>query len=502
MKTSRRALIIAAFFLLCPPLISATYISCAPMKSSINELKNYTSVTSESPKNICDPSYSPSTSIMAKTSQDDEQQVYDSVFKNKKIQLDTLAFQSKVSDPQMQGKDIIILIDVSCSKNNPGELTQKALKQQTLPLLDIPKIALKYFVDESLKMSALENLVQNDPCVLGVTPTGKIKVASLPLPNLNDPQIDKQNHLKVHNYAHAYQYLVEPQNSSTAFVKVGFADTGVDCSHPDLASNLDGSCGYNILNPGTLPTDNDGHGDHTAGTVAAVINNGVGIAGIAGNNTKIYAIKVIDVDSGSVESLQTGIQHAITQGVEVLNISIESQTRLPTVEDAVIDAVNAGIVVVMAAGNHSSRLGTDINVSPAMIGSVDGAITVGSIDAKDGKISQFSNFGNAVEISAAGSVDSSQVGQAGGIYSLSRSGLYQRLSGTSQAAPVIAGAAALLIQFFKHHHVSYTPAKIEQLIKASADMTGIDTAGGGRVINFSKLTRNAYKYAGVPLCDQ
>lgn len=499
MKLSRKVTVAVLFF--CPLFISLTYISCAPMKSKVSEAINSTAITSLSPNDICDPTYNPASNTLTKATLDNSPPI-DSIFKNQKVILNNSKMISKATDQQLKDSDIEVLLDITCAQNNPGALTLSVLKQNNLHQHDIAKGSFQYHITDDLKFSQLQTLADQDPCVIGITTPGQVKTSSLTLPSINDPSLDKQVHLAVLNFAHAYQYMILPQSNSNATVKIGFADTGVDCTHPDLQKNLVANCGYNVLAPGTYPTDNDGHGTHTAGTAAAVINNGTGVAGIAGTNVKIYSIKVIDVNSGTTADLQNGIQNAISNGVEVLNISIQSENRLPSVESAIVDAVNAGIVVVMAAGNHGAELGTGIEVSPAMIGSIDGAITVGSIDAKDGHLSHFSNFGNQVEIAATGAIDSSVVGQAGGLYSLARMGQYQRLSGTSQAAPVVAGAAALLVQFFKQHNVTYTPAVIEHIIKASTDITGISIAGGGRVLNFSKLTRNAYAYANVPLCSK
>ena len=491
---SRKLASVAAFLLICPLVISATYISCAPMKSLNNEIKS-SSFLVESPQNICDASYAPTVAKHSKATHKSQPQV-DSPFARDKVIFDTFTFSSKASDPDLLNQQIAILVDSDCARVAPGELTKRILLQNDIDLHDLPKVAFRYTVNESMKLSQLTTLADADSCIIGVTPPGEIRTSSLPLPRTTDVHLTKQDHLKSINYSHAYQYLSQ---LSTAQAVVAFADTGVDCIHQDLAANLAAGCGYNVINPGTDPTDNDGHGSHTAGIVGAVTNNGLGIAGIAGVNTKIYAIKVIDVNSGNETSLTNGIQRAISENVDVLNISIESQTRLAMVESAVISAVNAGIVVTMAAGNHAQNLGVSIEVSPALVGNVNGAITVGSVDSLTGQLSDFSNYGQNVEIAVTGAVDSSKDGMIGGVYSLSRSALYQRLAGTSQASPIVAGAAALLIQFFKQHSVPYTPADIEQIIMASSDSTGINIKGG-RVLNFSKLVRNAYKYADVSLC--
>lgn len=88
------------------------------------------------------------------------------------------------------------------------------------------------------------------------------------------------------------------------------------------------------------------------GLTGAVMNNSMGVTGMSGNNIELSAIRVINVGTGSVADASEGIQYAISHNLDVINVSLESQARLALIEQGVQEAVAAGIVVVMAAGNQ------------------------------------------------------------------------------------------------------------------------------------------------------
>jgi subtilisin family serine protease len=463
------------------------YEACSPMKSFKETAGIDTSST-----NICSKAYDPPSDLKAKATKASAPFIFDI----QKVHLDS-QLHSKAAT--LQNVEIIVAVDMICS-STPNSLSQKVLAQNSTKKFSLASHALPYVVEEPLSLDELTNLAEEDPCVIGVTPPGNLTASALLLPSSTDAYIESQSHLEVLNYAHAYQYLVKKRTTGIK-AKVGFVDTGGDCTHSDLQSNYTPGCGFDAIN-GVSTVDNDGHGSHVTGIVGAVTDNGVGILGIAGNGAEVYAIKVIDVSTGTVQSAYDGIQYAIAQNLDVINISLESQVRLPLIEQGVQEAVNAGIVVVLAAGNHGKALGTQVEVSPAMVGKdLDGAITVGSMDSSTQLLSFFSNYGEYVEIVATGALNGKQSSDKGGIFSTNKDGTYKRLMGTSQAAPVVAGAAALLIQFFKEKGVSYTPADIENIIKKSSVVNSSFKTQGNRALNFSKLTRNAYKYANIELCE-
>lgn len=210
-------------------------------------------------------------------------------------------------------------------------------------------------------------------------------------------------------------------------VRVAIVDTGVDYNHPDLTHSYRG--GYDFVNNDNDPMDDHWHGTHVAGTVAAA-GNGFGAVGVA-PEVDLYALKVLGSNgSGSFSSIIAALDWAIQNKIQVLNLSLGSATDPgKTVRDAFANAHSAGLVIVASAGNSES--GTDTVGFPAKYDSV---IAVGSTTSADVR-SNFSSTGPTVELAAPGSA----------IYSTDLGGGYYTASGTSMAAPHVAGVAALLL---------------------------------------------------------
>ncbi len=465
--------------------------SCSKMESSDGSLTGlYSSDT-----NVCSDTYKPTIQLNTKSQSTAS---YVNPFEQHKVHLSKNGLSKSTST--LIDQTVIVMLHTQCQPELDS-LSDRVLKaspdQEFLPTQQ----AFSFEINEDWSVSELEKAAESDPCIVGVTPPDQVTTTRLALPTTSDTHLEKLDHLGFTNYTHAYEYLVKKQTSANSIVSV--IDTGVECSHPDLVGNLVSNCGFNLLNSSQQPLDvSSGHGSHVAGLIGAVGNNNAGTLGVSGT-IRIQALKVLSDSATSATYTYNGIQYAITQNVDVINLSLtgtNSQQRILTLEQAVADAVAAGIVVVMAAGNHALQLGTDAFVSPAMAGSlINGAITVGSLDSQSGRLSTFSNFGNQVEIAAPGAINSYSSGTITGLYSLAPGRTYQRLMGTSQAAPIVTGAVALVIQFLKQKRVPYSPADIERIITQSTDSAPI-LVNGGRSLNFSKLVRNTYEYAGINLC--
>ncbi|MBY6087189.1 S8 family peptidase [Priestia flexa] len=211
---------------------------------------------------------------------------------------------------------------------------------------------------------------------------------------------------------------------SNAGIRIAILDTGVQPNHPDLASKL--VPGYNFIDNNTDTNDFNGHGTHVAGIAAATTNNGAGIAGMA-PLASIQPVKVLsNSGSGLLSQVADGIIYAVNQGVQVINLSLGSPQDTITLEGAVNYAASQGVVVIGAAGNNGSNALT----YPAAYANV---IAVASTTSSDQR-SVFSNFGTWVQVAAPGS----------SILSTYPTSTYSYLSGTSMAAPHVAGLAALL----------------------------------------------------------
>jgi subtilisin len=254
-------------------------------------------------------------------------------------------------------------------------------------------------------------------------------------------------------------------------VKVAVIDTGVNYNHPDLKDNYAG--GENFWKPGTPPLDDNGHGTHIAGTIAAV-HNGSGVIGVA-PKAKIYALKVVNKKgNGDLSLIVAGLNWAIKNKMHIINMSLGSATGFEAVNRAVQVAVANNITVVCAAGNESSDV-----IYPAKLAET---IAVSSMDAGN-SFSYFSNFGREIDFIAPGSI----------IYSTAKNGKYEFLDGTSMACPHIAGMAALA------YSLGYrTPEQVRSALKAAAvRVRGISAKQQGAGIPLG--SRLAKYYQGKPL---
>jgi thermitase len=210
----------------------------------------------------------------------------------------------------------------------------------------------------------------------------------------------------------------------SASIIVAVIDTGIDWSHPDLAPNYV-PLGYDWVNNNPDPMDDNGHGTHVAGIIAAAINNSVGIAGLA--NVRIMAEKVLDKDgSGTSSDVALGIIHAVDSGAKIINLSLGATYPSEVLYEAVRYAFEHGVLVVAAAGNSASSA----KEYPA---GYDEVVAV-SATTKSDSLASFSNYGDWIDVAAPGV----------NIYSTFINDSYAYLSGTSMASPHVAGVAALI----------------------------------------------------------
>jgi subtilisin family serine protease len=285
-----------------------------------------------------------------------------------------------------------------------------------------------------------------------------------------------------------------------AGVIVAISDTGIDAAHPDIASRMwtnpgeipgngldddgngfvDDVHGWDFVNDDNDPFDDNGHGTHVAGTVAASGDNALGVVGVAWESS-VMAVKGLGAGgSGGHDGLAAGIVYAADNGADVINASwggVGSQL----LADTIAAAHAAGVVFVAAAGNGASSVA---DFSPA---NVHEAIAVAASDHTD-QLASFSNFGTKIDVAAPGGGDVAppsdqpsrsilSLRSSGSQFdtSLNVSGLYTRLSGTSMAAPHVSGAAALVLAV----HPEFKPEQVRQTLRVSAD----DIAAPGFDVN-------------------
>jgi thermitase len=240
-------------------------------------------------------------------------------------------------------------------------------------------------------------------------------------------------------------------------IVVAVIDTGIDMSHPDLAANVDRAGARNLVEAGQPPDDDFGHGTHVAGIVAAVGDNGQGGCGVAWRG-RVLPIRVLGVDgTGTTWNTVAALDYAVSRQAAVANLSLGSPDYSPLEADAVQRAVQAGTVVVAAAGNEAGD-GNYLEY-PA---SYPGVISVGAV-GPDLRRAVFSNFNSWVTLAAPGVDVFSTIPTR-----LSPGVPYGYLSGTSMAAPMVAGAAALLLT----QNPGWTPAQVtERLRRTARDLT-------------------------------
>ena len=278
---------------------------------------------------------------------------------------------------------------------------------------------------------------------------------------------------------------------------VGIIDTGIDLQHPDLSANIwlnpgesgsgrenngldddgngfvDDVYGWDFVADDNDPSDDHYHGTHCAGTVGAVGNNTLGVAGVAWS-AQLMSLKFLDHQGrGSTSDAIRAVHYANTQGVAITSNSWGGGGYSSSLKTKIEEGNDLGFLFIAAAGNA----GQDTDSQPAYPASYDcpNIISVAAM-AQDRTRASFSNYGlNSVDIGAPGVA----------ILSTSPAGSYRVLSGTSMATPHVAGAAALLWA----HFTEYSSREIRALILDHAepvpDLDGQSVTGG--VLALSKI---------------
>ncbi|MBE0342518.1 peptidase S8 [Paenibacillus sp. 28ISP30-2] len=259
-------------------------------------------------------------------------------------------------------------------------------------------------------------------------------------------------------------------------VVVGVVDSGVDYNHPDIKENMwkdeEGRFGYDFSDDEVDPIDQDLHGTHVAGTVAAVGNNEMGIIGVA-PKAKIMALRVFPrggIDSGVISK---ALKYAVDKGAKVINNSWGPIRRRPSnfvIEQALDYVYEKGGIAVFSAGNENDEAKY---YSPA---NYSKTISVGAVDINDRR-AEFSNYDETVDVAAAGvEILSLQAG--------SRS--YMKMDGTSMAAPHVSGLVALLLS--KQPNLTFE--QIKQILQESGDTIQTDKFVGKRINAFNALNHS------------
>ena len=336
-------------------------------------------------------------------------------------------------------------------------------------------------VDEAIDRLRTNQLVEFvEPDFMGRGTGVKIAEYSLPGFTPNDPRFSDQWYLDNIDDADIDMPEAWDIQRSASSVPVAVLDTGADLDHPDLAEAL--LPGWDYVNDDSDPSDDEGHGTNVAGLIGAIGGNGQGIAGVA-YESLIVPVKVLDNNQfGYYSWWVSGFYFAANLGVRVINLSAGGVNHSEALHAAVQYAFDRGIVICVAMMNEDS----DVPYYPAAYSET---VAVGATDRQDQRADPFSwgggsSYGDHIDLIAPGN----------GLISTYLNGNYANYAGTSQAAPLVAGVAALMFQI----DVTLTPQEIvtilwntadDQVGRSAEDIKGFDIYHGyGRLNAFSALT--------------
>lgn len=256
-------------------------------------------------------------------------------------------------------------------------------------------------------------------------------------------------------------------------VVIAILDTGVDGSHEELAEKM--VPGWNVFNQNSDTRDVQGHGTMVAGTAAAKGNNGIGVASVAWA-CSIMPVRISDNYGYATDSnIAAGLTWAADHGARVANVSY-NVAGSSTVSRAARYFQRKGGVVTVAAGNQGAVID---------VGDDQYLLTVGATDSED-LLYPWSNTGTGIDLVAPGSA-----------FTTASGGGYAVATGTSNAAPIVAGAAALLFSI----NPNLTPDQVQAALKLSTDdlgTVGFDTSYGSGRLNLERALSRALEAGGTP----
>jgi len=327
-----------------------------------------------------------------------------------------------------------------------GAVVRRRLPRFRVDVLEVPEERSEAIL-ESLMRSGLFEYVEHDFYA---------RTAAVP----NDPSYIAQWHLPRIQSAEAWSVT-----TGSASVVVAVIDSGVDGKHPDLAAKL--VPGWNFVGGNADTTDVLGHGTAVAGTLGAASNNGIGVAGVSWASLIMPLVVVDPNDYAAYSDIAAAIEYAVDHGVRVINISIGGPNSSSTLQSAVDYSWNKGAVIFSSAMN-------DTTAAPYYPAACNHAVAVSATDSND-QLASFSNYGAWIALAAPGT----------NILTTMNGGGYGYWYGTSFAAPIAAGVAALCLAV----NPGLSNAALVSLLEQSADDLG--PAGWDASFGWGRI--NAYR---------
>ena len=262
-----------------------------------------------------------------------------------------------------------------------------------------------------------------------------------------------------------------------ADVVIGSIDTGVDFTHQEFTGRL--IAGKDWYANDNDPTDEEGHGTHTTGTMAG---STVGVAGVSGAaaHVKVYVQRVCGRRGCPTSAIVNAIRAATAYpGMVAVNLSLGGSSESQAEADAISDATAAGVLVIASAGNSG---GSSVEC-PACD---QNAIAVAATTWAD-KLAPYSNYGTGLDIAAPGGSCYSNTTPEGCIYSAYKGGGYAWLQGTSMAAPQVTGTAAIVASV-----AGLRGSALRSRILGTTDNIGSSTSfGSGRLNTYRAVTNSS-----------
>jgi subtilisin family serine protease len=290
--------------------------------------------------------------------------------------------------------------------------------------------------------------------------TGKSKGQPLPASYASVNDADEDN--------------IEGYAAGGSAVVVGSIDTGVDLTHPEFTGRL--IAGRDWYSNDDNPTDEDGHGTHTTGTMAG---STVGVAGVAGAaaNVSVYVQRVCGRRGCPTSAIVNAIYAAADYpGMVAINMSLGGTSESQSEKDAILYATNKGVLVIASAGNNGSGTVACPACDP-------NAISVSATTWRD-ELASYSQYGSGLDIAAPGGQCYSNTTAEGCIYSAYKGGAYSWMQGTSMAAPQVTGTAAIVAS-----KLGLAGSSLRARLLSTADAkSDVARFGAGRLNSYRAVT--------------